>query len=163
MEEIIPPAQVTLMPAGWRDIGELKTLEKISFGRHAWPLLDLLAVLMAPAIIRIKACRDNRMAGFIAGEKRSDGSGWITTIAVMPAYRHQGIATLLIDTCEKQLNTQHYKLCVMVDNLDAIRLYQKLGYRKTDLWENYYGKGEHALLMVKRLAQPEKPNGKLES
>ncbi len=159
MEEIIPPAQITLVPAGWRDIGELKTLEKISFGRHAWPLIDLLAVLMAPGIIRIKACCDNRMAGFIAGEKRSDGSGWITTIAVMPEFRQQGIATLLIDTCEKQLKSEQYKLCVMVDNHDAIRLYQKLGYRKMDLWEDYYGKGEHAILMVKRQARLEKLNG----
>lgn len=158
MEEIIPPAQITLVPAGWRDVGELKTLEKISFGRHAWPLIDLLAVLMAPGIIRIKACCDNRMAGFIAGEKRSDGSGWITTIAVMPAYRKQGIATQLIDTCEKQLNTKLYKLCVMVENQAAIKLYQKLGYRKTDLWEDYYGKGEHALLMVKRPTKPENLN-----
>ena len=157
MEEIIPPAQITLVPAGWRDVGELKTLEKICFGRHAWPLIDLLAVLMMPDIIRLKACCGDRMAGFIAGEKRADGSGWITTIGVLPEFRHQGIATLLIDACEQQLNTQTYKLCVMVDNHSAIKLYQKLGYRKIDLWEDYYGKGEHAILMIKRPAQVEMP------
>ena len=44
-----------ILPASLRDLGALRTLEHACFGRDAWSLLDLMAVLTFPDVIRLKA------------------------------------------------------------------------------------------------------------
>ena len=48
------------------DLKALRKLEKESFDRDAWPLVDLIAVLTFPEVIRLKAVDDGGMVGFIA-------------------------------------------------------------------------------------------------
>ena len=50
------------------DLGALRKLEKACFEKDAWPLLDLIAVLSWPDVIRLKAMEDDVMIGFVAGE-----------------------------------------------------------------------------------------------
>ena len=77
-----------IVTASILDLNALRKLENESFGKDAWPLFDLIAVLTFSEVIRLKAVEDGQMVGFVAGDPRPrDGWGWIATIAVDPRYQ----------------------------------------------------------------------------
>lgn len=149
------PESLQIIPAGWRDIGALRHLERICFPQDAWPLLDLIAVLVAPGILRLKATHNGKMVGFIAVEtKPHDSTAWVATIGVLPEYRRRGIGAALLSASEAQLPVptyQYIRLSVRLSNTQAQRLYQKFGYRRVQIWAAYYEGGEDALIMEKTL------------
>ncbi|HVM73203.1 MAG TPA: GNAT family N-acetyltransferase [Anaerolineales bacterium] len=139
-----------ILPATIRDLGQLRHVEQACFPKDAWPLLDLMAVLTFPEVIRLKAVVDKRMVGFIAGDpRRSEDMAWIATLGVLPEYRRQGIARQLLLECERKLNAPRLRLCVRLDNAPAIRLYEQEGYLRVGTWKEYYNDGGDALVMEK--------------
>ncbi|MFH0878183.1 MAG: GNAT family N-acetyltransferase, partial [Lentisphaerota bacterium] len=145
-----PSTFMEILPATLRDLGPLRRIEKACFPKDTWPLLDLLAVLSFPDVVRLKAVVDGQMVGFVAGDlRRSEGLGWIATIGVLPEYRRRGLARLLLLECERRMNTSRFRLCVRMENIEAIRLYEMEGYERTDTWKNYYNDGSDALVMEK--------------
>ena len=139
-----------IIPATWKDLGAFRYLEKISFPKDAWPLLDMIAVLSLPKVVRLKAVLDDLMVGFIAGEHRvAEKTAWIATLAVHPEYRRRGIATSLLLACEEQLILPKIRLTVRVENVAAQELYIKSGYQKVGIWPKYYSGGGDALLLEK--------------
>ena len=139
-----------LQTASIRDLSALRKLENACFEKDAWPLLDLIAVLTWPEIIRIKAMDEGRMIGFVAGEPRSSRKEfWIATIAVDPHFQRRGIGRKLLRACEQQAKVQQLKLTVRISNQAAISLYEKEGYRTLDIWKGYYVDGEDGLVMGK--------------
>ena len=139
-----------IIPATVRDLIALRRIEQACFPRDAWPLIDLIAVLSFPDVIRLKVVEDDQMVGFIAGDlRRSEGLGWIATVGVLPAYRRRGYARLLLLECERQMNTSRFRLCVRSENTEAIHLYKSEGYVITDTWRKYYNDGGDALVMEK--------------
>jgi ribosomal-protein-alanine N-acetyltransferase len=149
---------MNILPASLRDLGQLRHVEQACFPKDAWPLLDLMAVLTFPDVIRLKAVVDGRMVGFIAGDpRRSESMAWIATLGVLPEYRRQGIARLLLLECEKRLNTSRLRLCVRLDNTPAIRLYEQEGYARVGTWTKYYNDGGDALVLEKIQAIAENP------
>ena len=127
-----------ILPANLRDLGQLRHVEQTCFPKDAWPLLDLVAVLTFPEVVRLKAIVDGRMVGFIAGDpRRSEGMAWIATLGVLPEYRRQGIARLLLLECEQRLNSARLRLCVRMENTPAIQLYEKEGYQRVGTWTKY--------------------------
>ena len=141
-----------LQTATIRDLNALRKLEKLCFEKDAWPLLDLIAVLTWPEIIRIKAIDDDKMIGFVAGEPRSSRKEfWIATIAVHPDYQRRGIGRTLLHACEEKANLPRLKLTVRISNQGAIALYEEEGYRTVDIWKGYYVDGEDGLVMGKTI------------
>ena len=139
-----------ILPASLRDLGPLRRIEQACFPKDAWPLLDLMAVLTWPEVVRLKAVVDGRMVGFIAGDpRREQGMAWIATLGVLPEYRRQGIARQLLLECEKHLQAARLRLCVRLDNTAAIRLYEQEGYARVGIWTKYYNDGGDALVMEK--------------
>ena len=142
--------QYQISQATWRDLISLRRLEKENFELDAWPMIDLLAVLLMPGIVRLKAVAGDAMIGFIGGERRSDnGIGWIVTLAVSVPYRRKGVARALLRACESTLHTRRFRLSVRRSNLAAIRLYQSEDYIQVDTWKQYYSGGEDALILEK--------------
>jgi ribosomal-protein-alanine N-acetyltransferase len=132
------------------DLTALNKLEHACFGKDAWPILDLVAVLTFPDVIRLKAVESGRMIGFVAGDMHNgDGLGWIATIGIDPDYRRRGYGRELLRACEAQLTTPRIRLSVRASNDAAIRLYEQEGYRRVDVWQGYYSDGEAALVMEK--------------
>jgi ribosomal-protein-alanine N-acetyltransferase len=123
-------------------------VEKLCFQEDSWPLMDIIAVLTWPGIIRLKALVGPELVGFASAEERSR-VGWITTLGVLPDYRRQGIARALLAQCEAQLKTARIRLCVRRGNLSAQQLYLQTGYRQVDIWTRYYRGGEDAFVMEK--------------
>ena len=147
-----------ILPANLRDLGPLRHVEQACFPKDAWPLLDLMAVLTFPDVVRLKAVMAGHMVGFIAGDpRRSEGMAWIATLCVLPEYRRQGIARLLLLECEKRLNSARLRLCVRLDNTPAIRLYEQEGYLRVSTWTKYYNDGGDALVMEKIQVIAENP------
>jgi ribosomal-protein-alanine N-acetyltransferase len=140
----------TIQPATLSDLNHLRELEKLCFEKDAWPLLELIAALTLPGMIRLKIDIDGKMAGFIGGDThRTEKVGWITTVGVRPEHRRLGLATQLIAACESAMQMPFVRLSVRRSNLAAQRLYVDLGYRHIDAWSGYYEDGEDALIMEK--------------
>jgi len=141
-----------IVTASILDLNALRKLENESFGKDAWPLLDLIAVLTFGEVIRLKAVEDGQMAGFVAGDPRPrEGWGWIATIAVDPRYRRRGIGRALLHACEAKLGVPRSRLTVRISNDTAISMYKKDGYTTTDIWNHYYNDGEDGMVMEKVL------------
>lgn len=143
-------ASMHILRATLRDLGPLRRIEQACFLKDAWPLLDLLAVLTWPEVVRLKAVEDGQMIGFIAGDPRpSDHQAWIATVGVLPEYQRRGIGRALLRECEQRLTQPRIRLCVRVSNESAIHLYQQEGYLAMDTWREYYNDKENALVMEK--------------
>jgi ribosomal-protein-alanine N-acetyltransferase len=139
-----------ILPATLRDLGSLRRIEHACFPWDAWPLLDLIAVLTWPDVIRLKAVVDSQMVGFIAGDPRpSENLAWIATIGVLPEYQRRGIGRALLRACEEKLPQQRIRLCVRVSNEGAIEMYKREDYLSVDTWREYYNDKENALVMEK--------------
>lgn len=141
-----------IVTASLRDLNSLHKLERACFGREAWPILDLIAVLTFSNVIRLKAVMDSQMVGFVAGDPRPrDGWAWIATIGVDPRYQRRGIGRALLRACEERLNLPRVRLTVRVSNTAAIAMYEKEGYATIDIWRGYYNDGEDGMVMEKNL------------
>jgi ribosomal-protein-alanine N-acetyltransferase len=80
----------------------------------------------------------------------------VLTVAVLPEYVRQGIATHFMNELEKWALLKQapaMMLEVGVENVGAIALYEKLGYRKISTRDNYYGPGLDAFVMRKELSK----------
>lgn len=79
----------------------------------------------------------------------------ILTVAVLPAYRRQGIAKEFMRQIEgwaKERKASAMMLEVEVSNESAIKLYESLGYMKISVRMDYYGPGKDAHVMRKELS-----------
>ncbi len=64
----------------------------------------------------------------------------VETLVVDPAYRGMGIGTALLQKAEeraKSMGKRTMSLGVIGENVGAIRLYERLGYRTTQTWDGY--------------------------
>jgi len=141
-----------IQTASIRDLRALRRLENVCFEKDAWPLLDLIAVLTWPEVIRLKAEEDGKLIGFVAGDPRpAQGLAWVATIGVDPDYQRRGIGRALLHACEEQVKMPRMRLTVRLSNRGAVSLYEKDGYRTIDIWKGYYDDGEDGLVMEKIL------------
>ncbi len=100
----------------------------------------------------LKACIPGaEPAGTVAGERTTAGfiiahpvrgkAGRILTLDIVPAARRMGLASLLMDECERRLrsfNCKEIYLETAVNNGPALRLYRKLGYQILRTLPGYY-------------------------
>ena len=76
----------------------------------------------------------------------------VLTVAVLPEYARQGIATHFmkeLETWSQSKQALAMMLEVSVENSGAIALYEKLGYQTIATRKNYYGQGLDAFVMRK--------------
>ena len=79
----------------------------------------------------------------------------ILTVAVLPAYRRQGIAKEFMRQIEAyaiEREASAMMLEVELSNESAIKLYEALGYMKISVRMDYYGPGKDAHVMRKELS-----------
>jgi ribosomal-protein-alanine N-acetyltransferase len=104
--------------------------------------------------VALKAVLDEKLIGFIAGDPRPrEGHTIIVTLGVDPDYQGHGIGEQLMRECEARSPRSVPRLQLMVrrSNTRAINLYRKLNYAIVDTWPRYYGDGEDAYVMEKRM------------
>ena len=81
--------------------------------------------------------------------------GHIVSIAVLPQFRHKGVAQAIIKKALEGMDYYKAKQCfleVRVTNEAGITLYKKLGFEVTRTINGYYSDGEDAYVMTKRLS-----------
>lgn len=146
------PAGFSIQKANWHDLNQVWALEKLCFSKDdTWPYLDLLGALSFPGMVRYKLCKEQIIIGFVGGEIKA-GIGWITTIEVHPDYQGRGFGKALLAKAEAALGTASIRLTTRKSNLEAIHLYEKVGYKPIGVWKAYYIGGEDGLVFEKNWA-----------
>ena len=83
-------------------------------------------------------------------------SARLYSLVVHPDARSKGVASQLIQHCEsavKAKNCVSLRLELREDNLQALRLYEKLGFKRIDYVSDYYEDHTAALRMCKDLTE----------
>jgi ribosomal-protein-alanine N-acetyltransferase len=115
---------------------------------------DLRSYLRLPGGHCLIAESAAKIAGFLV-TAHENAVGSVVTIDVLPAYRRQGVATVLLEEAEHRLaaaSVRTIELETATDNASAIAFWQKHGYRKRDIQKEYYPDGRDAYSMTKALA-----------
>ena len=128
-------------------INEVENIEKICFA-NPWSRADLERQLNLDTSHFVVATVDEKVVGYM-GLQVFCGEGYVTNIAVLPEYRRQGIAKMLI---EKQLQNEmsFITLEVRESNLPAVRLYESCGFENVGIRPKFYSNPtENAIIMTK--------------
>ncbi len=143
--------QVVIERASWRDLLALQRLSRRCFGSDAWPWVDMLAALITPNVVRLKATVAAVPIGYVIGDERQRDMGWIASIAVAPEQRRRGVGSRLLTEAEARLRTPRIRLALRPSNRAALDMYRQHGYEAVTRWPDYYRDGEEALVMEKNL------------
>lgn len=112
-------------------------------------------LLGLPETLGYRALDDSgEMVGFALVMVNENAVAHLTTIGVAPEHRRRGIAEMLLSHIENALTVRSVPtimLEVRVGNTGAQRLYEHLGYTRTQRIEQYYNNGEACFIMVKAL------------
>jgi ribosomal protein S18 acetylase RimI-like enzyme len=147
---------VSIEPADWKDLRGVLHLERVCFTREAWPWMDVLGALTFPETVRLKAVLNERLVGFVLGDRRRrEGLGWIASIGVDPEFQRRGIGHTLLKAAETQLEMPRIRLTLRRSNQPALQMYLQTGYRQVEVWSRYYLDGEDGLVMEKTLTAGE--------
>jgi ribosomal-protein-alanine acetyltransferase len=147
---------IKIVEVSIRLLDKLCEIEKQCFEQEAFTKQQLSYLLTAYNVIGLAALVNDEIAGFAIARvdiKRNEQFGHIVTVDVTPAYRHKGIAQKLLQEIETILRERGIKECrleVRENNVAALTLYQKLGYKKVSKLEKYYG-AAHGLYLKKIL------------
>ena len=137
-------------------LDQLCEIEKQCFEQEAFTKQQLAYLVTDYSTIGLTAILNREIAGFAIARiniGRNATSGHILTIDVTPAYRRKGIAQKMLQEIETILRERGIRECrleVRENNVAALNLYQKLGYKKIGKLEKYYGNA-HGLYLKKSL------------
>lgn len=136
------------------DIKEILEIEKNCF-KDAWSMEMLADLFLSNGFYGLVAVENDKICGYIAIKYVLD-EGEINIVATNLESRRKGVATLLLESAEKELLLKGVKklfLEVRRSNLNAQALYEKCGYKYVAVRQNYYQGEEDALIMSKILKE----------
>ncbi|MBS7621562.1 ribosomal protein S18-alanine N-acetyltransferase, partial [Candidatus Bathyarchaeota archaeon] len=139
-------------------LDRLFEIEMECFKSEAFTKQQIAQLLQNQNCISLIAKENNKIIGFVIGMVYVEDdvlTGHILTIDVSPSHRRKGVGIKLLLELEKIFRIKHVKISrleVREDNIAALSLYQKLGYRKVGKLHHYYGDA-HGILLEKALAQ----------
>jgi ribosomal-protein-alanine N-acetyltransferase len=145
----------TYREANSLDIPVLVSLDKALFPYSPWSSGQYREEITAPTRRFIVALDTSLSIIGYAGVFAPGGAeADILTVGVVPQHRGQGIARALMaritDWAKSQASIA-MMLEVKTDNVEAISLYESLGYSQLNVRKDYFGKGLDALVMRKDL------------
>lgn len=146
----------TVEGASIKYLDKLYEIEKECFAEEAFTKKQIAQLLTDYNSINLIAKEDDQIVGFITGVIYPDKktlNGHILTIDVPSSHRRKGIGETLLQRMEAmfaQKGVQASILEVREDNVPALGLYRKLGYKKVGRLQNYYGK-THGIYLKKML------------
>jgi len=147
---------ITIEDASIRHLERLYEIEMECFKKEAFTKQQIAQLLQDSNSISLVAKEDGNIIGFIIGAVSVENEnivGHILTIDVSPSHRRRGVGFKLLQEMEKIFKDRGVKICRLEareDNVAALNLYRKLGYRKIGVLEYYYGEA-HGILFEKAL------------
>jgi len=138
---VIRRARISDIEAMIRLLADLFTIEKDFAPDDCKQRKGLLALLAEPGACLLVAEVHGVVAGMCTAQtavSTAEGGrvAWVEDVVVAPAYRNQGIGSLLLQTLEQWARCEGLKrlqLLADVDNRPAIRFYRAQGWRPTRL------------------------------
>ncbi len=145
----------TYREANSLDIPVLVSLDKALFPYSPWSSGQYREEITAPTRRFIVALDTSfSIIGYAGVFAPGGAEADILTVGVVPQHRGQGIARALmarITDWAKSQGSTAMMLEVKTDNVEAISLYESLGYSQLNVRKDYFGKGLDALVMRKDL------------
>jgi len=151
--------EIEIETATTKLLDKLYEIEKQSFQKEAFSKQQIGYLLTDYNAIGLAARVNGEIVGFAIGRisaARGTPYGHILTIEALPSHRRKGIAEKLLKDLEalfKEKGAVESRLEVREDNVAAISLYQKLGYKRVGKLERYY-EDAHGLYLKKTLQPP---------
>ena len=150
----MPAPTLVLRPYQRSDFEALVAIDQVCFPKTiAYGQREMKSYLHAEGAHCIIAEIPGRIAGFIITECLSE-LAHVITLDVLQEWRRKAIGSALLSAAESQALSQGATLMYLetaTANKAAIALWKKHGYRETGTIENYYGRGQSAFEMQKRL------------
>ncbi|MEM3153320.1 MAG: ribosomal protein S18-alanine N-acetyltransferase [Candidatus Bathyarchaeia archaeon] len=150
---------VKIEDASIKHLDKLFEIEMECFKSEAFTKQQIAQLLQNQNCISLVAKENDKIIGFIIGMIYvEDGvlTGHILTIDVSPSHRRKGVGIKLLQELEEIFRDRQVKVSrleVREDNVAALSLYQKFGYKKIGRLQHYYGDA-HGILLEKVLAKP---------
>jgi ribosomal protein S18 acetylase RimI-like enzyme len=132
-------------------------IERECFTLEAFTKQQMAFLLENPHNISLTAWKNNMIAGFIIGLIQNSNEtriGRVYTLDVAVKHRRKGIGLKLLNELEQlfiEKGVKNSYLEARTDNVAARELYDKHGYTEVKQLKDYYSKGVHGILLVKRL------------
>ena len=146
-----PPLRLRIEPMTLDDLPAVHDIERASFSTP-WPDDAYRAEIQTNRLATYLVARSGETLVGFAGIWLMVDEAHITTFAVHPAWRRQGIGERLLLTLLDVSLARHAReatLEVRLSNVAARRLYEKYGFRPVGLRPRYYSdNGEDALIMT---------------
>lgn len=139
--------------AGPRDLDTLESIERACFGADAWSAGQLREELQGDRLV-LAHVDEFGVQGF-ASVRLFVPDAELMRIGVGLGSRRQGVATRLLEAVEEAARARgadRMLLEVADDNVAAIALYRRAGYRESGRRRSYYRSGADAVLMDRTLA-----------
>ncbi|MFP3985563.1 MAG: ribosomal protein S18-alanine N-acetyltransferase [Candidatus Bathyarchaeia archaeon] len=139
---------IIIKKAEFKDLEPLYSIEKECFTIEAFSKKQIAALLQNPKSTNFLAKMDGETVGFIIAltcERRGEKVGHILTVNVAAKARKKGVGFELLKKMEKTLREKGIRVCyleVKTDNVEAHKLYKKLGYIETKLLKGFYPQGD---------------------
>lgn len=95
-----------------------------------------------PDSIVLIAVFENEIAGTVSLLKAEENNIYIASMAVKPEYHGKGVGSMLLKEIDKIASEKQCSKSILETSApltDAIRLYEKFGYKRTGRTTDYYG------------------------
>ena len=142
---------ITYRPAHSFDLPVFVSLDKELFPYSPWSTSQYKEEFSAPTRYFVVAEDEAKNIIGYAGVFAPGGAeADVLTVGVVPEQRGKGVARhlmALVTEWAGQQGSTAMMLEVKVDNLEAIGLYESLGYSKLNIRKDYFGAGLDALVM----------------
>src|SRR3954468_12257700 len=141
-----------------RDLTAIESIERASY-RTPWSRSMFAGELAKPSSISLGAFdpENDELLGYLIISRYVDA--WhVMNLAVSPRHRRLGIATSLLERLFELTageGRRGYTLEVRVSNADAIRLYERMGFRSRGIRRGYYTDNREDALIMWRDPEPE--------
>lgn len=150
------PVDFRIRPARPDDLEALDRIESRSFTHDRFPRRNLRRLLASSAARFLVAESDARVAGYaMVLLRRGSAVARLYSIAVDPDFRGRRLAESLLDAAADESlrsGATRLRLELRPSNAGAMRLYQRAGFTIFERRPGYYGDGEDAIRMERRLA-----------
>lgn len=137
---------ISLKKATLEDKGRFLELHNQAKGEFFVPVLDFEKELSEGPLFMIQ--KDGEAVGAISYEMQDDGSMYIASIVIDPAYRGQGIGKIAMLQVLEDAKVKKAWLVTHPDNAAAIGLYESIGFKISERKEDYYGAGQPRLILI---------------
>jgi [ribosomal protein S18]-alanine N-acetyltransferase len=136
----------------YADLPQVIAIERRAFPTP-WSLAMFVLELSKPSGICLAALVDGQMVGYLVCS-RYDTVWHLMNVAVEPRLQRRGIATALLDRLFElgDRPSEQYTLEVRTSNDEAIRLYERFGFRAAGRRRAYYHDNREDALIMWRTA-----------